>query len=238
MNSFKEFVFKNFAGNKVIANHYESNQKDQAFIVIVSSATNNLYEEELIENITKGSIGALFSVIKLNLRENIYEAKEIEAYTNSILGTLSSLIDWIFNYTSNKNLNLNGIWISGFDLITYPIANISMRRPEIEGFIMVNVPYHKYNYNFFSPTPCHGLVIHLENKKDESRKENLNANIEFKDALIERGIHKIDFESLEMNQVSAKVEEYLNFQIATKVYKPIKKRRRKRRKAEAEGLLD
>jgi hypothetical protein len=238
MNSFKEFVFKNFAGSKVVANHHESDQKDQSFIIIVSSGTNNLYEEELIENIIKGCMGAFFSVIKLNLTESIYEAKEIESYTNSILGTLSSLIDWIFNYTGNKNLNLNGIWISAFDLITYPIANIAMRRPEIEGFIMINVPYRKYNYNFFSPTPCHGLILNLENKKDDLKKENLNASIEFKDALIERGIHKIDFESLEITQVADKIHEYLNFQIATKVYKPIKKRRRKRRKAEAEGLFE
>lgn len=34
-----------------------------------------------------------------------------------------------------------------------------MRRPEINGFIAVSPPANKYDFNFLSPCPAHGLIV-------------------------------------------------------------------------------
>jgi alpha/beta superfamily hydrolase len=74
-------------------------------------------------------------------------------------------------------------WVLGFSFGAYIMAQLTMRRPEIDNFIFLSAPLSLYDFSFFSPCPVHGLFVHAKNDKiisEEQLFEFFLKNDEFK----------------------------------------------------------
>lgn len=75
-----------------------------------------------------------------------------------------------FKWLSDNHSYSRQRWVFGFSFGSYIGAQLTMRRPEIDGFIFLSTPIDIYDFSFFSPFPVNGLVIHSSH--DQIVKEN------------------------------------------------------------------
>lgn len=74
-----------------------------------------------------------------------------------------------FKWISDRHSYSRNKWVFGFSFGAYIAAQLTMRRPEIDGFIFLSTPLDIYDFSFFVPFPVNGLVIH--SKDDQIVKE-------------------------------------------------------------------
>ena len=86
-----------------------------------------------------------------------------------------------------KNEDFRSCWIVGFSFGAWIGFQTLMRRPEVDGLILIAPPVNLYDFNFLSPCPIKTLIIRAEQdeivKKDslkeffETFKKQKNANV-------------------------------------------------------------
>ena len=101
-----------------------------------------------------------FSVLRFNFRgvglsDSIFDNGQGE------LSDAAAALDWI----EKENIDNSQCWISGFSFGSLISAQLLMRRPEINRFILLSPQPNVYDFSFLSPCPTSGLVIYGE--KDE-----------------------------------------------------------------------
>jgi alpha/beta superfamily hydrolase len=74
-----------------------------------------------------------------------------------------------FKWISDQHSYSRSKWVFGFSFGAYIAAQLTMRRPEIDGFIFVSTPLEIYDFSFFIPFPVTGLVVHAS--EDQIVKE-------------------------------------------------------------------
>ena len=77
------------------------------------------------------------------------------------LADAAAVLDWLHN----QNPNFEICWVAGFSFGSWIAMQLLMRRPEINGFICVAPPTDTRDFNFLSPCPSSGLIVHGD--KDE-----------------------------------------------------------------------
>ncbi len=95
-----------------------------------------------------------FSVIRFNFggiggTEGIFEAGESE------LTDASTVVDWI----QEQNEEASEFWLAGIGFGAWVAMQILMRRIEVSGYIAVSPSPKRYDFSFFNPAPCQGLII-------------------------------------------------------------------------------
>lgn len=95
-----------------------------------------------------------FSVLRFNFRgvgrsEGSWDRGEGE------LADAGAALDWLHLH----NEDASGVWIAGFSFGAWIAAHALMRRPEIDGFVLVAPPADKYDFAFLEPCPCNGMII-------------------------------------------------------------------------------
>lgn len=71
------------------------------------------------------------------------------------LSDAASALDWLqTTYPLADNF-----WVGGFSFGAWISMQLLMRRPELEGFIVVSPPANKYDFNFLAPCPVSGQII-------------------------------------------------------------------------------
>ena len=95
-----------------------------------------------------------FSVLRFNFRgvgrsEGSWDRGEGE------LADAGAALDWLHLH----NEDAAGVWIAGFSFGAWIAAHALMRRPEIDGFVLVAPPADKYDFAFLEPCPCDGMII-------------------------------------------------------------------------------
>ncbi len=71
------------------------------------------------------------------------------------LSDAATALDWL----QTQNPDAASFWISGFSFGGWLAMQLLMRRPELEGFIVVSPPANMYDFNFLAPCPRSGLII-------------------------------------------------------------------------------
>jgi len=61
-------------------------------------------------------------------------------------------------------------WVVGFSWGAWLGLQLTMRRPEIDGYILISPPAHQYPFDFIAPCPIPGLII--QGDQDDISKEN------------------------------------------------------------------
>jgi uncharacterized protein len=72
------------------------------------------------------------------------------------LSDAASALDWLQTY----NPNAQACWIAGFSFGAWIGMQLLMRRPEIDGFIVLAPPANLYDFSFLAPCPSSGLILH------------------------------------------------------------------------------
>lgn len=95
-----------------------------------------------------------FSVLRFNFRgvgrsEGSWDRGEGE------LADAGAALDWLHLH----NEDASGVWIAGFSFGAWIAAHALMRRPEVDGFVLVAPPADKYDFAFLEPCPCDGMIV-------------------------------------------------------------------------------
>ncbi|MDR2098810.1 MAG: alpha/beta hydrolase [Rickettsiales bacterium] len=95
-----------------------------------------------------------FSVVRFNFRgvggtEGEFENGEAE------LTDASTVVDWL----QERHEDAVEFWLAGVGFGAWVAMQMLMRRIEITGYVSVLPPQRKYDFSFFSPAPCEGLVV-------------------------------------------------------------------------------
>ena len=128
-----------------------------------------------------------FSVIRFNFAgvgntEGVFEAGETE------LTDASTVVDWI----QEQNEEATEFWLAGVGFGSWIAMQILMRRIEITGYVAVSPNVKKFDFSFFNPAPCDGIIIGAGNDIviSEDSLKNLVSTINKQKA------GKVDFKSI------------------------------------------
>lgn len=131
------------------------------------------------------------------------------------LSDAASALDWMQSY----NPNAGGCWIAGFSFGAWIGMQLTMRRPEINGFISIAPPASIYDFSFLAPCPASGLILH--GGKDEvvpvssveklADKLSQQKNITIDYRVVPGADH---FFSDHMKALNTHVDDYLNKALA------------------------
>lgn len=95
-----------------------------------------------------------FSTLRFNYRgvgnsQGSFDGGEGELYD------AAAALDWL----QTHNRNAFSFWVAGFSFGSWIAMQLLMRRPELEGFVVVSPPANKYDFNFLAPCPVAGQMI-------------------------------------------------------------------------------
>ena len=108
-----------------------------------------------------------FSTLRINFRG---VGKSDGAFTEGEgeLNDASVSLDWL----QKKNEDFRSCWIVGFSFGAWIGFQTLMRRPEVDGLILIAPPVNMYDFNFLSPCPIKTLIVRAE--QDEIvKRDNL-----------------------------------------------------------------
>ena len=96
-----------------------------------------------------------FNTLRFNFRgvgnsEGVFDNGEGE------LEDAAAALDWL----QVENRNASSFWIAGFSFGAWIAMQLLMRRPELEGFVVVCPPANMHDFNFLAPCPVSGLMVH------------------------------------------------------------------------------
>lgn len=151
---------------------------------------------------------------------------------------------YALNWLHSEFPSTSHYWVAGFSFGSWIASHLMMRRPEIEGFILVAPPASNKDFHFLNPCPSSGLIIQPE--KDEIAK--LSSTNSLVESLSSQCIHQIDYNIIQnadhffqdsedksknyLNELYSVAYDYLSVRLATRVTKPIRKKRRRRKRKE------
>ena len=147
------------------------------------------------------------------------------------LVTASIALDWL----QAQNTEASHFWIAGYSFGAYIAADLAMRRPEIENFVFVSPLIKQYDFSFMCPSLCDGLfvcgendeLVDCKNLNGLCAKMNEGCNVDVSYITIGGAKHRYEGK---LDQLKAEIKNYINIKLATRIPKPVKKKRRKRQK--------
>ncbi|WPX96693.1 alpha/beta hydrolase [Candidatus Bandiella euplotis] len=105
-----------------------------------------------------------FSVLRFNFR-GVGKSLGTFDHGQGELIDAATALDWL----QAKNPEASSYWIAGFSFGAWITMQLLMRRPEIDGFVVIAPSATSHDYNFISPCPKPGLIVQGTN--DEISKE-------------------------------------------------------------------
>ena len=108
-----------------------------------------------------------FTVLRFNFRGVGRSQGEYDQGVGELSDAASAL-----DYLQSMNNNSKHCWVAGFSFGAWIGFQTLMRRPEVDGLILIAPPVNMYDFNFLSPCPIKTLIIRAE--QDEIvKKDNL-----------------------------------------------------------------
>ena len=95
-----------------------------------------------------------FSVLRFNFR-GVGRSQGVYDNGPGELSDAASALDWLQIY----NPDARQCWIAGPTFGAWIGMQLSMRRPEITGFIAISPPANLYDFSFLAPCPASGLMV-------------------------------------------------------------------------------
>ncbi len=147
--------------------------------------------------------------------------------------TASISLDWL----QAQNTEASHFWIAGYSFGACVAAELAMRRPEIEDFVFISPLIKQYDLSFMCPALCDGLIVSGENDQFINHNEldklvlkmNEGSCVEVTNMVIANTEHRYE---KKQEQLATEILNYVNVKLATRIAKPVRKKRRKRQKKE------
>ena len=172
-----------------------------------------------------------FSTLAIDLKTYCSNSSDNDRNILEYLNLAAKTMDWFHN----ENKTTNFIWVAGYSFGAYIAADLAIRRPEVENFILISPLVNHYDFSFLCPPLLSSLIITGEQDQFINKQtltdllsniQNYNsADIDF--IQIEGADHKYTEKTKELYNA---LENYINIKVATRVAKPVRKKRRKRQK--------
>ncbi len=149
-----------------------------------------------------------FATLRFNFRgvgksDGFFNPKSEGALTDA-----ATAIDWL----QKQNHSGKKCWIAGFSFGTYVGMQLLMRRPELHRFVSVAPPCNMWDFNFLSPCPASGLIVHAEHDQIingeaqrrfvEKLKNQKNIEVEYQ--IIKQANHFFSNHMADLQQVVGK----------------------------------
>ena len=183
-------------------------------------------------NLYKSFVNNGFSVLRINFRG---VGKSQGKFDNGVgeLQDATTALNWLHA----QNMEAQSYWLGGFSFGSWIGLQLIMRRPDIEGYVLVAPPATKYDFNFIVPCSASGMI--MQGDSDEISLEDDSAKVAEKLALREEAEIKYKiisgadhFFRDHMDEFEIELDEYIKERLVKdsgKVRK-IKRDRRRRRK--------
>ncbi|QKX02416.1 alpha/beta hydrolase [Wolbachia endosymbiont of Dirofilaria (Dirofilaria) immitis] len=153
-------VFLNNATKKIEGEYYQSKNTNAPVVLILHHHPQygGNMDSKMVHGIYTSFIDNNFSALKINFRG---VGKSTGTFDKGIgeLTDAAVAIDWL----QEHNPSNVPIWVAGFSFGAWVAMQLTMRRPEIVGFIALSLPATKYDFSFLSPCPVPGLIIQSSN---------------------------------------------------------------------------
>ncbi|WP_025264088.1 alpha/beta hydrolase [Wolbachia endosymbiont of Onchocerca volvulus] len=153
-------VFLNNATKKIEGEYYQSKNANAPVVLILHHHPQygGNMDNKMIHGIYTSFIDNNFSALKINFRG---VGKSTGTFDKGIgeLTDAAVAIDWL----QEHNPSNVPIWVAGFSFGAWVAMQLTMRRPEIVGFIALSLPATKYDFSFLSPCPVPGLIVQSSN---------------------------------------------------------------------------
>ncbi|NSM56624.1 alpha/beta hydrolase [Wolbachia endosymbiont of Atemnus politus] len=153
-------VFLNNTAKKIEGEYHQSKNANAPVVLILHHHPQygGNMDSKMIHSIYTSFINNNFSALKINFRG---VGKSTGTFDKGIgeLTDAAVAIDWL----QEHNPSNIPIWIAGFSFGAWVAMQLTMRRPEIVGFIALSLPATKYDFSFLSPCPVPGLIIQSSN---------------------------------------------------------------------------
>jgi alpha/beta superfamily hydrolase len=117
--------------------------------------SNGTMYNKILQNVMILASKMGFVTLTLNFGGVGNSAGKIEDGVGEFLDAASA-----FKWISEKHSYSRNRWVFGFSFGAYIAAQLTMRRPEIDGFILLSTPLDIYDFSFFAPFPVNGLIMH------------------------------------------------------------------------------
>ncbi|MGL9718317.1 MAG: alpha/beta hydrolase [Wolbachia sp.] len=149
-------VFLNNAAKKIEGEYHQSKNANAPVVLILHHHPQygGNMDSKMINSIYTSFVNNNFSALKINFRG---VGKSTGTFDKGIgeLTDAAVAIDWL----QEHNPSNIPIWVAGFSFGAWVAMQLTMRRPEIVGFIALSLPVTKYDFSFLSPCPVPGLII-------------------------------------------------------------------------------
>ena len=136
--------------------YYKNQDKNVPTAIILSPdpLQRGTMNNKVIYRIFHSLIRAKFSVLRFNYRG---VGKSDGKYDGGVgeLHDAAVALDWL----QCRHIESSGYWVIGFSFGAWLGLQLLMRRPEIDGFILISPPASTYSFDFISPCPIPGLII-------------------------------------------------------------------------------
>ncbi len=178
-----------------------------------------------------------FSVLRINFRG----VGKSEGKFDNGLGELQDATVAL-NWLHSQNMDAPTFWVGGFSFGSWIGLQLVMRRPDIEGYILVAPPATKYDFNFIVPCSASGMVI--QGDQDDISKEA--DTLKVVDKLSSREEADIDYQIVEgadhffrneLEEFVSIIDEYVKSRVLQDSGKVRKVKRDRRRRRKKKGAL-
>jgi len=134
--------------------HNENKNSPAALILHPHPKHGGTMNNKVVYNLYQSFANNGFSVLRFNFRG---VGRSQGTFDNGIgeLSDAAAALDWL----QEQNPDAATFWISGFSFGSWLSMQLLMRRPELEGFVVVSPPANMYDFSFLAPCPRSGMMI-------------------------------------------------------------------------------
>jgi len=134
--------------------HNEDKNAPAALILHPHPKHGGTMNNKVVYNLYQSFAKAGFSTLRFNFRG---VGRSQGTFDNGIgeLSDAATALDWL----QGHNPDAATFWISGFSFGSWLSMQLLMRRPELEGFVLVSPPANMYDFSFLAPCPRSGMII-------------------------------------------------------------------------------
>jgi alpha/beta superfamily hydrolase len=150
-------IFFNGPAGNIEGKYYKSKIKDAPVALLLHSHPlhGGSMNDKVVHEMYKTFAANDFTVLKINFRG---VGKSDGSFDNGVGEFIdaATALDWleIVNPASKQ------FWIGGFSFGAWIAMKVTMRRPDIDNFVIAAPPVNRYDFSFLVPCPTNGIVIH------------------------------------------------------------------------------
>lgn len=139
--------------------YHETNSDNYAILVHPNPTKGGSMKNSIVSTMFKSLMDENWNVLRFNFR-NCGESRGPNQSDESVfLSDLNIVLDW---YIEHAGRNRKNFLICGYAFGAKLSLETLMRRPELNGFVVVSPPVHETDFAFLTPCTHDGLIVHAK----------------------------------------------------------------------------